>query len=141
MHRFDNLNMASYRKIENCDKTNQQRQFDCIQRYVISKLHCTPPWLMKYSDGKTSNCPASMNVDQFIDVQMKILKKEAVEELKAFGCLEENCIDNSWKAEILATIDDESLDDYPGFNNLLSPNKTTIMFGLVSDAVRNMVLK
>ena len=141
LHRYNNLNKVSYRKFENCDKTNQQRQFDCIQRYIISKLNCTPPWLIKYSDGNINNCPASNLVDQFIDIQMKMLKNEAVDELKAFGCLKENCIDNSWKAEVLSLIDQVSLENNPFLQPFTSPYKTTIMFGVLSDEVRDMLLK
>ena len=77
-----------------------------------------------------------MDVDQFIDIQMKILRRESVEDLKAFGCLDKNCIDNSWKAEIISKIAEETLDANPFFNPFTRPNKSTIMLGLLDDEVK-----
>ena len=51
--RYCNLKMKSNRRIQNCDKNNQQKQFNCLHQFISSQLQCTFPWSSKDSTAAT----------------------------------------------------------------------------------------
>ena len=80
----------------NCDPKNEQRSFDCIQRYLASKINCTFPWLKKHSSQELKQCNKSSELYQHIETYMKVLQRQLDHEVEAFGCLKKNCVENKF---------------------------------------------
>ena len=128
--------MKSYRGIKNCDKSNQQRRFRCVNEFVISQLKCKLPWdTSKDQSGITKVCSTSEELNQFYLLGTRLANGEMNDELKEFGCLQTNCNFNSWKTETLLTIDEAALTNNPFFTTYLKPNSSTYWFTPLSTEV------
>ena len=76
-----------------CDETNSQRITDCINRFILKKLGCVPPWL-RHLDAHGNDCKKYHDVDKLIDIISNFTK--TFEEVQEFGCLLPNCHSNVW---------------------------------------------
>jgi hypothetical protein len=50
-YRFTNLRMQRLIKADNCDSTNSQKSYRCVDNFVASKLNCTVPLGNTISNG------------------------------------------------------------------------------------------
>ena len=127
--------MKSNRRLQNCDKNNQQKQFNCLHQFISSQLQCTFPWSTKDSSKGLKNCSSSEELDQYYQLYTDILLQNMNDELQKFGCLLQNCNQNIWISETLVTIDDRTLKNNPYFEHYFIENKTTFWFSIMSDEV------
>ena len=127
--------MKSNRRLQNCDKNNQQKQFNCLHQFISSQLQCTFPWSTKDSIKGLKNCSSSEELDQYYQLYTDILLQNMNDELEKFGCLLQNCNQNIWISETLVTIDDRTLKNNPYFEHYFIENKTTFWFSIMSDEV------
>ena len=127
--------MKSNRRLQNCDKNNQQKQFNCLHQFISSQLQCTFPWSTKDSAKGLKNCSSSEEWDQYYQLYTDILQQNMNDELEKFGCLLQNCNQNIWISETLVTIDDRTLKNNPYFEIYFIANKTTFWFSILTDEV------
>ena len=125
--------MNSYRGLQDCDRSNKNRQFTCINEFLSQRLNCSFPW--SNIKSKAKECSSSKELSQFYDLYTEILQQNMNEELKVFGCLPKNCIQDSWIPETLVTVDKKTLSNNPSFESYLVEDKTTIWFSTLSDEV------
>ena len=127
--------MKSSRRIQNCDKTNQQKQFQCLHRFISSQIKCTFPWSSNNSVKALKNCSSAEELDRYYQVYTDILLQNMNDKLEDFGCLLQNCNQNTWISHTLVTIDDRTLRNNPYFENYFIANKTTFWFSIMTDEV------
>ena len=127
--------MKQFKGIQNCDKENKQRQFDCINRFISNRLNCSFPW--DRIQGINKFCQSAEEVDKYHQIYSQIMMKnpELQEDLKKFGCTLQNCIQNTWVSEIMVTVDENALLNNPFFKSYLAENMTTFWFSPMSDEV------
>ena len=90
--------------ISNCDITNSKQPFDCINKFLASNTPCEIPWLKRYAPAGLEKCETSEQTKQYFDMAFNVSIGVSNEtELKNFGCLVKNCIENTWRAEKLIT--------------------------------------
>ena len=134
-YRFCNLKMKSSRRIQNCDQNNQQKQFQCLHQFISNQIKCKFPWSSNDSVKALKNCSSIEELDQYYQVYTDILLQNMNDKLEEFGCLLQNCNQNTWISETLVTIDDRTLKNNPFFENYFIANKTTFWFSILTDEV------
>ena len=80
-------------------------------------------------------CSSSEELDRYYQLYTDILQQNMTDKLEEFGCLMQNCNQNIWISETLATIDDRTLKNNPYFENYFIANKTTFWFAIMTDEV------
>ena len=120
----------------NCDPKNEQRSFDCIQRYLASKINCTFPWLKKHSSQELKQCNKSSELYQHIETYMKVLQRQLDHEVEAFGCLKKNCVENKWMAEMFTQQTYDELSGSPVYQAFTEEGKSGIILTMISNKVR-----
>ena len=118
-----------------CDIKNEQKSFQCIQRFLASKSNCTFPWLEKYSKEGLEHCNKDSELHEHIKTYLRILQRKMDPELKAFGCLRENCVINKWKAERYTHMTYEQIQESPFYRTFAENGKTGIILTMISDEV------
>ena len=120
----------------NCDPKNEQKSFKCIQRFLASKSKCTFPWLDRYSAKGLKQCNQSFELKQHIETYLKILQRKFDHELKEFGCLQRNCVENKWKPEPMTHMTYEELDASPFYKEFAQAGKTGTILTMISNEVK-----
>ena len=121
----------------NCDPKNEQKSFNCIQKYLASKLNCTFPWLKKHSRKGFKQCSKSSELKQHIETYLKVLQRKLDVDIKAFGCLKKNCIENKWKAELFTHQTYDELAGSPLYQEYTEEGKSAIILTTISNEVSN----
>ena len=92
-----------HRKIRNnCNENEKPQRFRCINKFLASKSFCKIPWLERYSSKTKKNCTTSDEMKQHFDLAFNITIETETKigsDLKKFGCHEDICVENYWKAE------------------------------------------
>ena len=131
--------MKSIRHIQNCDKSNERKQFYCLHQFMSDQMKCSFPWLSKNSMKTSKECSSSEDLDQYYQLYTDILQQNMNDKLEEFGCLLKNCKQNSWISDTLVTIDDATLKNNPYFEIYFIANKTTFWFSILTDEVKYVV--
>ena len=73
---FNSLKMESYISLKNCDEKNQQKPFNCIQKFLASKRKsCVLPWLKKYVNETECELTDSDEIRNYFDIYFMCLSK------------------------------------------------------------------
>ena len=131
--------MKSIRRIQNCDKTNQQKQFYCLHQFMSDQMNCSFPWSSENSVKTTKICSSVEDLNRYYQLYTDILLQNMNDKLEEFGCFLENCNQNTWISDTLVTIDDATLKNNPYFENYFIANKTTFWFSILTDEVKYVV--
>ena len=124
----------SNKHINNCDPQNKQKSFDCIQRFIASNSNCKFSWMINhYQDGESLKpCMKIDELREHFELQHSILLHKLDNEIKAFGCLKRNCLENMWQAENMFDTK-EFIPD--GLFTNYNQNWSTLWFNRISDQV------
>ena len=124
---YYSFKMVSHKSVKDCDEKNQQKPFECVQRFLASKKKfCTLPWLKKYTSGTICEKTESKEIKNYFDIYFQILNGKLDHELKNFGCLVQNCRQNTWTTKQFARNEKYQLVDTMGKYNTIM-QKTTAM--------------
>ena len=117
-----------------CNKNNDNKIFNCISEFIISKIDCNLPW-MKNNMKASRNCSNTEDMENFFDVQIGIYKGQLETDLEDFGCLPKNCEMDWWVAETMTYFQSDVIQSNELFANYNYPNKTTFWFNQLSAEV------
>ena len=132
MFSFYDFKIKSEKEVKDCDSKNEYKSFECIQKYLASKVKCRFPWLKKYYNSQKSlkSCNTTEESKDLVETIFNILQRERDIELKEFGCLKTNCMETTWRPEFWFQANDElSENSYFEVNN----GTTTLFFNQISN--------
>ena len=133
------LKMESHKRIKNCDKQNEQKQFNCINNFIQQKLGSNLPWLNASTNPNDFRGNQSLN--DFVTIYWQILQHKLDNELRTFGCLLPNCDQKSWKAHPFAKYRKEFLSNSPDLEKAFShENRTRHWITMFSHEVSFIIL-
>ena len=85
----------------NCDKSNQRKSFDCINKFLANESSCNISWLKIYSQQEDGmeKC-TSEQLKQHFQLYHQIIngQKNTIRKVEKFGCLVDNCLEDIWTA-------------------------------------------
>lgn len=127
--------MKSFRGIKDCDESNLQKPFYCVEDFIAQSLDCQLPWRPNSSKKTSCSLESSQLLNDFYEISNDILLGKMNDKIQEFGCLKPNCIRNSWTLNTMATFDNQTLQNNPFFASYLLENKTTFWFTSFVDEV------
>jgi hypothetical protein len=130
----------SHKQVTYCDPENKQNTFDCIEKFLSSKVGCRFPWLDKrhFSKNNSRVCNKSEELKTHLEIQFKLYQRALDDELIKFGCLKRNCLEKSWQPRYLSSesgMDLESGVPNSFFGNVNMTGKSAVMFTQISSQV------
>ena len=140
---FYDFTVNSNKQVTDCDTENKQESFDCIEKFLASKIDCRFPWLDKrqFSKSNSKVCNTSAELKLHLEIQLKMYQRTLDDELTEFGCLKRNCLEKSWKPrhmygfEIESSLTGENSVPNPLFGHINMTGKDLIMFTQISRQV------
>ena len=91
----------------NCDKSNQRKSFDCINKFLASETSCNVSGLKMYSQKEDGmeQC-TSEQLKQYFQLYRQIIigQKNTIRKVEKFGCLVDNCIEDTWTARQISKV-------------------------------------
>ena len=135
---FYDFTMYSNKHVTDCDSENKQNTFDCIEKFLASKVDCRFPWLDKrdFSKNNSKVCNKTEELKLHLETQFKLYQRKLDDELVEFGCLKRNCLEKIWQPRHLFGHErwlENSLENLTG--------KSAVMFTQISSQVSFEYLK
>ena len=129
---FYDFTMYSNKHVTDCDSENKQNTFDCIEKFLASKVDCRFPWLDKryFSKNNSKVCNKTEELKLHLETQFKLYQRKLDDELVEFGCLKRNCLEKIWQPRHLFGHErwlENSLENLTG--------KSAVMFTQISSQV------
>ena len=137
---FYDFTVQSNKQVTDCDPENKQSTFDCIEKFLASKVDCRFPWLDKrhFSKNNSKICNKSEELKVHLETQFKMYKRTLDNELIEYGCLKRNCLEKSWQPRHMfgsdwLTAEEGMANPFFGGNNMTG--KSAVMFTQISSQV------
>ena len=137
---FYDFSVHSSKQVTDCDPENKQSTFDCIEKFLASKVNCRFPWLDKRHFGKNNStiCNKSEELKLHLEAQFKMYQRTLDNELIEYGCLKRNCLEKSWQPRHMFGSDwltTEVGEVNPFFSENNMTGKSAVMFTQISSQV------
>ena len=138
---FYDFSVHSSKQVTDCDPENKQNTFDCIEKFLASKVDCRFSWLDKrhFSKNKSKVCNKSEELKLHLEIQLKLYQRTMDDELIEFGCLKRNCFEKNWQPRHMfgseSGLEQESEVPNPFFGDLNMTGKSAVMFTQLSRQV------
>ena len=138
---FYDFTMYSNKHVTDCDSENKQNTFDCIEKFLASKVDCRFPWLDKrdFSKNNSKVCNTTEELKLHLETQFKLYQRKLDDELVEFGCLKRNCLEKIWQPRHLfgyeSGLNPESVVPNPLFDGANMTGKSAVMFTQISSQV------
>ena len=138
---FYDFTMYSNKHITDCDSENKQNTFDCIEKFLASKVDCRFPWLDKrdFSKNNSKVCNKTEELKLHLETQFKLYQRKLDDELVEFGCLKRNCLEKIWQPRHLFGhefgLNSESGVPNPLFDGANMTGKSAVIFTQISSQV------
>ena len=138
---FYDFTMYSNKQVTHCDSENKQNKFDCIEKFLASKVDCRFPWLDKrdFSKNNSKVCNKTKELKLHLETQFKLYQRKLDDELVEFGCLKRNCFEKNWQPRHMFSsesgMEQESEVPNPFFGDLNMTGKSAVMFTQLSRQV------
>ena len=108
---FYDFKVQSKKHFTDCDPDNQQKTFECIEKFLASKADCRFSWVDKrYVSQKNSKiCNKTEELKLHLETQFKLYQRKLDDELRRFGCLQRNCLEKTWQPRKMFSTPDITL--------------------------------
>ena len=143
---FYDFTVQSNRQVQDCDSENKQSTFQCIEKFLASKVDCRFSWLDKrhFSKNNSRVCNKSEELKLHLETQFKLYQRTLDKELIEFGCLQRNCLEKTWQPRHMFGSESalkpiENGPD-PFFGGINMTGKSSAMFTQISSQVSCLVL-
>ncbi len=88
------LKVVKMVSMSQCDESSSQMITNCIDNYILSKLGCTPPWIVNDS---VRSCNMTEDFQNYFELYESFGRKGIKGKLKQYGCLVPNCETDTWE--------------------------------------------
>ena len=101
---FYDFTVQVEKQVTDCDSENKQSAFECIEKFLASKVDCLFPWLdpRNFSNLSKTVCNKTEDLKKHLENQFQIYRRTMDDELKAFGCLLKNCMQKTWQPRLFS---------------------------------------
>ena len=98
---FYDFKVQSKKQLTECDPYNNQKTFECIEKFLASKADCRFSWLDKRYVSQTNSkiCNKTEELKLHLETSFKVYQRKLDDELRKFGCLQRNCLEKIWQPQ------------------------------------------